>query len=399
MIALRGENGLVLLVGLDTLFVGEAFDTAVRDRLDPAVCDAVEEIVFVATHTHNAPALDPTKPRLGEIDTHYFKAAVEKVAEGLARLVRSHGTVARVDRYRSSCSLNALRRKRGILLQTRKPYIHITTNMVPSGGEVPRELQILVGCDENGTALWALWQWCCHATSAPCSLSVSPDFPGHVRAMLRRRFKNKTLPVIFLPGFCGDIRPDPSVFPIGIRSYLSTPLQRPFALATSKNYQRLCDELAKAVDSALESRVTSEKLSPATVAKSSIPLAHLIEGGSSANIKHEINVVTINAGSLGFLLVGAEVCSPYIDQCFKFIPSTWFVSGYCGHVFGYLPDDAQIEEGGYESRGFFEWFGLDGHFKSKIEGRILKAMRDSVSRSGVHVVAEDRSSQDRKVWC
>jgi hypothetical protein len=62
------------------------------------------------------------------------------------------------------------------------------------------------------------------------------------------------------------------------------------------------------------------------------------------------------------------------------------MSGYTNDVRLYLPDDKQIEEGGYEAGGFFSSFGLTGSFKPNIETTIigaagelaLKASRDRV---------------------
>jgi hypothetical protein len=53
--------------------------------------------------------------------------------------------------------------------------------------------------------------------------------------------------------------------------------------------------------------------------------------------------------------------------------------GYTGPVFGYLPTDKHVREGGYESEGFIEPFGLRGSFSSGIE-ELVKNKFENMAR-------------------
>lgn len=376
VIALRGARGVVAVVGLDALFSSQTFEAAVLERLDEFGSSQLEAIVYVASHTHNAPALDPTKPLLGASDPDHLRDVATRVAAAIATAVRSLAGETWVQRGAGECRMNAYRRKRGWRIARRRPFLVRTI----IGAPVHRvgdshDLEVLVARDGAGAPLWAIWTWRCHATSFPDTLAVSADFPGHVRQVLRARLGAPGMPVVFLPGFCGDIRPDPSIFPISLKSLVASPGVRPFARATNRNYLRLCVALERAIEDALAASGPKGALAPARIVQAGVPLRRLIVGGAYADSIGDMDIRAIDAGPLGLVLVGAEVCSSYAAKGSSFFPSHWLMSGYCGHVFGYLPDDAQIAEGGYEAEGFFRPFGLDGKFADRIEGKVLDAMR------------------------
>lgn len=378
LVVLRGADdfGNVAIVGIDTLFAGAALKRAVMQRLEPEAARRFAHIIFVATHTHNAPALDPTKPLLGRCDPDHLAFVAGQIAALLRQAARTElAGAARLTRGAGRCALNALRRKRGLRLTKQPPFVRVGVNFVPvHSSEVPRAVELLVAYDQAGAAIWAVWSWCCHATSHPDASAVSPDFPGVVRAHLRHILGAPDLPVVFLPGFCGDIRPDPSLLPIDPRSVALQPFARPFANATPTNFRRLCSELCRAVDTALE--VASEVAAPTTASAglAEVPLERLIADFSS-NAEHPpMEVVAIDAGGFGMLLVGAEVCSPYLERFASLVPVGWLVSGYAGDVFGYLPSDRQVHEGGYEGGEFFGMFGFEsGRFRPAIEAVVVDA--------------------------
>ena len=46
-------------------------------------------------------------------------------------------------------------------------------------------------------------------------------------------------------------------------------------------------------------------------------------------------------------------------------------TGYSDNVFGYLPIQNQVSEGGYESAGFFDTFLVKGKFNKNIESAVI----------------------------
>jgi hypothetical protein len=250
-VVLPGRCGLVVLAALDTLFASRAFKAAVLKRLAASQHARIQDLIFIASHTHFAPALDPTKPRLGKVDDAYFELAAHRVADALSALVKAETKSVKMTLGKTRSTLNASRRSKGIRLLRRPPFIRYSVNMVPCHRSiVPRDISVIVAKDDAGFVRWVLWHWACHATAAPEQSAISSDYPGGVRASLRRHFNDPDLPVLFFPGFCGDIRPDQALWPINPWDLVICPLQRPFGRPTVANFRSFCDALSRQIEAA-----------------------------------------------------------------------------------------------------------------------------------------------------
>jgi hypothetical protein len=383
IVVLKGSTGLVVLVGLDTLFSAKAFEDAVRERLSASQRDRIEALLFVASHTHNAPALDSTKARLGIVDAAYFEETVTSVADLIGRAVEGaqRGGVGTLKRGRASSDMNAYRRRRGLYISRHFPFIELAMiNAADPHHAVSHELDMLVAFGEDGHPLWAIWTWPCHATSSADRTGVSADFPGVVRTALRSRLDAPQLPVVYLPGFSGDVSPYVDKSSIPRRALVEHPLTRLFSTNTQDHFDRLCSDLSLAATAAIDALAPISSAERVRYGASKIELAKVLEGDGPAAV-HDIGVHALSFGDTGLLLVGAEVCSPYRAILSDVIPSDWLVSGLCNEVFGYLPTDQQITEGGYEVSGFLRYFGLTGALRRRIQHHLVEAAGQAVSRS------------------
>ena len=350
LLVLPGVGGLVVLASLDTLFACSEFKAAVMDRLGAPHRFKIRDLVLIASHTHFAPALDPGKPRLGKVDSAYFDLAARRVAAALEALSKAELANTRMKRGRSYSTLNASRSRMGIRLMRAPPFFRYGANLVPSHGRrVPRDITAIVAEDEEGTVSWVIWHYACHATAAPEQPAISSDYPGEVRASLRRYFNIPDLPVLFFPGFCGDLRPDPALWPIDPRHLILYPFQRPFARPTPVNFRFFCDTLSCQVEAACRH---AQPLAPASVARVStaeIPLVELIDGANPGAMQ----MIYIDAGPMTFVFISAEVCSCYLAKLEKTFPPGTLMSGYTDDVYLYLPDDKQISEGAMNPENSF----------------------------------------------
>jgi hypothetical protein len=381
LLGLQGEFGVVVLVSIDVLFASNALKAGVLAHLTNHQRSKLEDIVFIASHTHNAPQLDSTKPVLGLVDSSYFCFVAERIVKVLEHLLDplQKDILSRVAVGKSRCDAAVVRRKRGLRLSSKWPYISNQINLRPNPAhELYRDVDVAVGSDENGKIIWLIWSWTCHATATHYSTEITADFPGAIRRKVRQLYKNPDLPVLFLPGFCGDVRSDQGFSFHQFRARLSVPFSRPFTEQTQSNYLQLCSTLAGSLFSALGQLTTVNTNDRVVVKKTAIPLTDLM----TTDIPGQMELYSFDGGDLSFVFVGSEVCSPY-RQKFAAVAKkgTWF-SGYLNHVQCYLPDDAQILEGGYEVAGFFESFGHSGPFHPQIEDRVMSAVRELVS--GTH---------------
>ena len=65
---------------------------------------------------------------------------------------------------------------------------------------------MLTFSDPTDRPIAVLWSYACHPVGFPARTRVSADFPGVVRRALRDAH-GAELPVLFLQGFAGDVRP------------------------------------------------------------------------------------------------------------------------------------------------------------------------------------------------
>ena len=163
-------------------------------------------LLVAATHTHTAPALDPGKPRLGPCDPGYAALVAQRATELLGRLASIDPVPCHVD-YRTGAADHAINRRRpGWHVSLRHlPYRGVRRAPNPTG---PRDetLHLLTFSDPTDRPLAVLWSYACHPVGFPARTRVSADFPGVVRRALRDAH-GAELPVLFLQGFAGDVRP------------------------------------------------------------------------------------------------------------------------------------------------------------------------------------------------
>jgi hypothetical protein len=243
-------------------------------------------------------------------------------------------------------------------------------------------IQVLVAKDERGQVQWVIWQWPCHATSFHDASAVSADFPGVVREQLRRTLGDSNLPVLFLPGVSGDIRPDITLLPVALRDFVSYPLQRPFATPGKSGFETLCRSLMTAVSLALRNIQEIKAPEKLKCRKITCNIAEILVSPQHGSQPAELDIIALDGGDFGIILVSAEMTSHYRDACNGLAEDKWLISGCCNQVFGYLPSARQIAEGGYEADGFIPYFSLQGRFASGVEQNVRTAIRSVLDDSG-----------------
>jgi hypothetical protein len=370
LLAFKSESGIVVLVALDVLFASLDFKLTVLAALDVMLRPLLADIIFIASHTHNAPALDATKPVLGKVDKGYFGFAAKRIAAAVDSILSEPNRLSstKVVLGKDQCAQAAIRRKFGIRISRNWPFVKRQINLRPNLKAVlSRDVDVAIGRDPDGHIVWIMWTWTCHATATYRNNDITADFPGQVRKELRQSLNLPDIPVLYFPGFCGDVRSDQKTGKTDLVARLSTPFARPFALRNKESYDSLCRELSLSVKTAINGAVPVQLSDHPTATRTALALQEVMTTQSAG----ELEAYFLDWGELSFFLLSAEVCSPYLKKLKALAkPVTWF-SGYINHVQCYLPDDRQIAEGGYEVVGFFESFGHSGPFYREVEDKIM----------------------------
>jgi len=405
----EGGSGSVFIIQIDTLFCSAALTAAVYEAIGARVAAGSlpprEHLVFVASHTHGAPSLDPTKPLLGAVNKEYFDAVVEKLAVALVSLLQGAARPCSLayGAAQEHKNLAVARRRRSVFINRAWPYVHFGTVMQPNP-KTPFDrtirLAVLRRADDaqesttkGGTERaveCVVWGWACHPVLYPDTAAVSADYVGHVRRAVRRHV-GADVPVVFLPGFAGDLRPRIVTRRPSLRARLALPFGAVFRPAETAEYEQWCGDLgaqicnlyeAVAGRMAGEAGAQDEACAVPSVRCAEVDLSEIIDGdnGGKSCPLAVLSLKMPDGRGICWPLVGAEALASYDAPIRAAMDagcegkSVWPVA-YYDAVFGYLPDDSHIAQGGYEAQRFFGSFGLNGRFKPNVQGRIVAAFQ------------------------
>jgi hypothetical protein len=136
---------------------------------------------------------------------------------------------------------------------------------------------------KNGTLLAVVWGISCYPTEWPGTRELSADYPGLVREALRDQISCR-LPVLFLQGFCGDLRP-PALgrwlirgsWRVRLLMFLCSLINGPFFAGFSPiRYERWADRIVQSMYSALAEAANREPLPVGlTMRRMTMPLSEI----------------------------------------------------------------------------------------------------------------------------
>ena len=379
----------VVLVAVDLLFVGRDLRLAIESAAQQAYGVGTSRVITLASHTHYAPMLDRLKPGLGELSE-------EELDRWRARLVAAFGQLS------SPVLCDAVRRGTGqssAAANRRKPWPWPTLTRVLGrkrggvymadnpDGPLDRSIRVWVW-SSGGKPAAVLWAYACHPTGFPDSSAVSAEFPGAVRRALRDRY-GSDLPVLYAPTCMGDVRPRTGLRTGGLRGVIDLALYGPrvrgFGAAEWDRWSRaLADEVVGAISGAADEPIGEAAIASAEV---SVPINGLLDGQCPTD---DLICKIVRLPGLGRIVTLS--CEPVTEVGPLIGAGADLVVGYEGDVFGYLPVDHMLAEGGYEAGGYFPAFGMTGKPKPGIDSflretgeRLIEglASADAISRQSL----------------
>jgi hypothetical protein len=377
-------NGLLLIAGgqrclllsFDLLYVGGPLEERLRAQLSDRYGLARSELLLFASHTHFAPPTDPTLPGLGPCDAPYADRIVGAVTDLAAELLSRPAVPCRLE-IRRGMLAHAVNRRRPRIAPTFTRSRGLAFDRVALGPHAagPRDdtatLVRLARLDAP-EAVAVIWHYACHPVGHVPSNVTTADFPGVARRSLRH-VENAEVPVLYLQGFCGNLRPNllpersPGVLD-ALRNLAQSAIGGTAELRTSPaNWQAWTESLESTIAGIARKPPDILDL-PAQLrsACGSVPLRDFFEGEMA---REQLHLWGLALGDkLELYGLGAE---PSIEWQAKFAEALGAPAGiriysaYCGDVFGYLPVPEQVREGGYEVRDFQRWFGMAGRFRAE----------------------------------
>ncbi len=376
-----------LLVSFDLLYISGTLRSELLTELASRYGFADRDVFLFASHTHFAPPTDSTLPDLGPFDAPYALRVREAVLELVEELIREAPQRFRLEARRGRLAHSVNRRRPRVAPSYTRTwglsFARVTFAPFLLGQRDDTATVITLTEVASGMPIAIIWHYACHPVGHTPSQVTSADFPGFAREALRR-VNGEGLPVLFIQGFCGDVRPN-----IETRSDLSrrerlvsrareliagTPMMQVVPAAWQRWVGSLADQVVRIAASPPE--FTDDGTGFASTC-ADLPLQEVFVG------QLRVATMLVRGFRLGRLLeivaLGAEPSSGWqqrLQQAVGQPTGIRLYAGYCGDVFGYLPLPEQIREGGYEVVTFQPAFRMRGRFrKATLLERVSSAVK------------------------
>jgi hypothetical protein len=307
-------------------------------------------------------------------------AYVDYVSERIALLI---GGMQRGKRHRASCTyhegeLNHSMNRRLACVRLGRFGVSRSIGLGPNPhGERDEKARILRFADSDGDPIVVVWNYTCHASDFFDPLRVSAAYPGRVRRRLRAELGN--IPVLFLQGFAGDVRPPFYGISADVKGLIKRAMFGPqFRAPTKREWDGWSDSLAASITAINRSSPAEVEIGEPMTERIGVPQADFVTGGggSKALFWHVVDCA-------GFQVVGinAEPVVRYrslIQAAFDSRPL--LTVGCLDQTHCYLPTDDMIEQGGYEVEGFRRLFAFEGRFRGRMQDSIIDRLKQRGSR-------------------
>ncbi|WP_314955476.1 hypothetical protein [Bradyrhizobium cosmicum] len=391
----------ILLISFDLLQVGSELQDIIHAKLEKRGFGQ-DEIVLQASHTHGAPATDKASARLGIPDERFVTDLGDAVDDLVGQVQGQEPVEVVFEIFEGQLRHSINRRRRWPFPTISRMYGFSLTSTAfspnPKGPKDERATVLLIRGSREDRPLAVIWHYACHPTAVVPTDAISADFPGKVRERLRRRLG--AVPCLFIPGFCGNIRPHivPAPRPVPLRERLRRWARIAlvgdlFPPVSAEDWRRWSDSLASELDAIAQQPATKTFMPRGLrTGSASVPLSTFFRG--TAPPKPLCAQVLCFDDALEIVAISAEPSVEWEAEIAEAVPEPpqclRLYAGYLGSLCGYLPTSAQVPEGGYEVKGFQPLFGFAGEFDAKEIGpavlscvrRAFEAARSNPGRIG-----------------
>ncbi len=319
---------------------------------------------------------------LGATDYDYIREVATRIANAIERASWQSQIVAK--RSRGVVHELFINRRRPVLgVGLRIPGHGRVINAPHAKGSADGTIDVFI-LEKNGRAIALMWGAACHPVSSPYSQEMSSCFPGYVRGRLRADI-GQEIPVLFLQGYSGDVRPAFSTRrpPTNTKRLIMHVLAgwRGFCPPSEDAYIAWCERLFQSVRS--------------TVRIASHTVAHPMEGGCvvvEADVQRGWERIPkaifwrLTAHD-ALLAVNAEVMNERRSSLSQHFPNHHLMPVSCAdEVIGYWPTDNMLEQGGYEGRTSQRYFpnvdwdaegGPDALWKQLLESTAARVLLEN----------------------
>ena len=394
-LAVEDANGQrLVIVTTDLIGINERLRTDVEQAVRQSCSLAPAELLMNASHTHCGPELRDENASFYGGAEYGAKARLyaKRTADKIAKLVEQ--TVKKMKPARLIYS----HARAGFAMNRRLPTEAGFRNSPNPDGPVDHRVPVLRVVDADGQLRAVLFGYACHNTTLSFN-KFCGDYAGFAQEYIEQR-RPQTV-ALFMTGCGAD--------------------QNPYPRRTLELAQQHGRALANAVEVGLETARVREVRGPLRVAYDQVtlrfakpPSAKDLQAGLESNdryhrrhcqrlleqLKRDGEIRTeydfpLQAVQFGRDLTLIAICGEtVVDYALRLRrelalpssndrnragPDVW-VAGYSNYVFGYLPSDRVLAEGGYEGGGAMRYTAFPGPFAEGVEDRVVEKIRALVGQ-------------------
>jgi len=369
VLLIRGASSNVTIVSTDLLYPGETLRAQLIENL--GLADRSEELFLCASHTHSAPMTAPSIPHLGIADDEYVRFVATQIT-GLVKSLEAKGEPC-ICTYRIGSADHSMNRRLVRPRLTRSGFARSSGFGPNPDGDRDESVRIVEFSKLSGEPSAVIWNYACHPTDFPGLLQVSAEYPGIVRSRLRSQLGD--VPVLFLQGFSGDVRPPFSGRSSGLTGFARRVLVGPqFRQPLRREWENWANSLAESVASFARSSGRVLKINSLMLKRVEVPESEFAAGGTGDKslIWH-----LVDCGGFRIVGINAEPVVKYrqlLEESFSGGEPLLTV-GCLDQPICYLPSDNMIPERGYEVEGFRTLFNFDGRFRNRLQDAVIQGLR------------------------
>jgi hypothetical protein len=367
VLLIKSASSSVTIVSTDLLYPGETLRAQLIENLGLTGMD--EQLFLCASHTHFAPMTVPSMPRLGVADPEYVQFVATQIT-ALVKSIENEGDRS-VATYHEGIADHSMNR-RLVRLRLTKSGLAKSSGLGPNPcGERDESVRIIKFSKPNGAPAAIVWNYACHPTDFPEFLQVSAEYPGIVRARLRKEFGD--IPILFLQGFSGDVRPPFSGRSVGIWGLARRVLVGPqFRHPMRPEWERWSNSLAESVASFARYAPRAIQINSLTSKRVEVPEEEFANGGTGAK---PLTWHLIDCGTFRIAGINAEPVVKYRRLLEQSLSSTPLLTVGClDQPVCYLPTDNMIKDRGYEVEGFRTLFDFPARFRDRLQEKVVQRL-------------------------
>jgi neutral ceramidase len=369
----------VAMISIDSLFLGSALVDGICTGLTGTF--KKEEIFLAATHTHTAPMIDETKPRLGIRNDNYARMLVEKIVQAVSRIALETPTSVTLAKYTAKLGGVVQRRNNRMFELSRFGLKLNPTLQRPNlrRKAIGAEATFAEFLDDSGNVMTALGVIPCHPVAFMGRGFISADYVAGLRTEFRESVcAGRETPFVFLQGASGDLNPwwKPSWLDEGLVKVIDqfvNGVRFPSPAFSIEDLRQWCKlRIQELVSERVEYLRSPTRPSNGVEVESELhvfPLADFLKDAAGLKTR-QVYLHQLRIGCFSLLGVSAEVTSELKKEIGDHLGNAELV-GCIRDSFGYAASSRQYQEGGYEVEGH-QWHFSITHLDAVHPGQLLQ---------------------------